>query len=469
MVEIDDRLIRAYALKNAVEHGGRAVPGSVLSPLFNEGLEKSEVKGVMGNINSIVKEVNKMTQAEQKKGFEAVEELISRRSEREGLQELPNAVHGKVVTRFAPSPSGPAHIGHAATGMPSSLYAKQYGGKFIVRIEDTNPENIFTPAYEMLKDECDWVFGNVTKYIIQSDRLKLYYKYAEEFIEKGYAYICECDPEVFRELVKKKRECPCRSLNEKEQMKRWKKMFDKKGYKQGDAVVRFKSDLTHPNPALRDFPLVRINDEEHPRQGKKYRVWPLMNLSVFVDDVETGVTHSIRAKEHQDNGLRQEMMAAALGKTPPETIFMGRYNFTDLPISASKTKAAIASGDYHGWDDIRLPFLASMKRRGFLPEAFREMAIQRGVSAVDKKITKKDYFELLANFNRELIREEAVEVEYGNEKTEKTGEVIMRMPTGEIKPYYVEGDFEDGKIYFFKNVGYAKYNGDLKELWFTHS
>ena len=398
MKNISDKIIRAYALKNALEHGGKAHQGSVLSPLFNEGLEKGDIKEIMPRITTIIAEVNKLSESEQKKEFEKLEEHVSRRSEREGLQELPNAVSGKVVTRIAPSPSGPMHIGHAATGMPSSLYAKEYKGKFIVRIEDTNPENIYEKAYDMLVEECDWLFGNVTEYVIQSDRIPIYYSYVETFLEKDSVYVCDCDPDTFKELITKKKECPCRNLGIEEQKKRWKRMLQKSGkdgYKEGEAVLRFKSDVHHKNPALRDFPLARINEAKHPRQGKTYRVWPLMNLSVCVDDIEFGSTHIIRAQDHQDNALRQEMMFEALGKKVPETMFMGKYHFTDLEISASKTREKIAAGEFDGWDDIRLPFMAALKKRGFQPEAFALMAIQRGVNIVDKKLTKDEYLSLI--------------------------------------------------------------------------
>ena len=103
-------------------------------------------------------------------------------------------------------------------------------------------------------------------------------------------------------------------------------MLDPNGYKQGEAVARVKTDITHKNPAMRDFPIARINESEHPRQGKKYRVWPLMNLSVFADDVESGMTHTLRGKDHADNAKRQEYMYNYLEKPIPFTLFQGRIN-----------------------------------------------------------------------------------------------------------------------------------------------
>lgn len=463
MTKITNQLITAYALKNAIEHEGKAVVGSILSPLFHEGLEKSKVKETISKINTILKKINSLSPDEQKKEFSKYEEQISHRTKREGLPELDNAKVGKVITRISPSPSGPMHIGHAATGMPSSLYAKKYKGKFIVRIEDTNPDNIFEPAYEMIKEECDWLFGNVIEYTTQSERLETYYKYAKKLIEKKSAYICNCNPEKFKELITKKKPCPCRNLSYEENLKRWKKMLDKKGYKQGEVVLRFKSDTKDPNPALRDFPLARINKTTHPKQKNKYRVWPLMNLSVFVDDLESNITHTIRAKEHQDNAKRQEMMFKAMDKTPPISYFLGRYNFTDLEISASKTKERIENKEFNGWGDIRLPFLAQLKKRGYQPQAFATMAEQRGLSPVDKTLTKEEYFELLSNINREIIKEKVNTLEIGKNKA------TLRTPDNETKQLQInQAKLKDQTIYFIKNIGYMQFNKKENELWFTH-
>ncbi|MCK5044085.1 glutamate--tRNA ligase, partial [Candidatus Pacearchaeota archaeon] len=281
-----EKKARAYALKNAVMYDGKAQQGSVISSLFNEGLKRDDVKKHAKKISEIIKEVNSLSLKEQKKEFEKLKEIISTREIREGLAELPDVSKSGVVMRFAPSPSGAMHIGHAMTACISFLYVKKYGGKFYVRIEDTNPENIYESAYKLLKKDSEWLFDKIAKIIIQSDRMNLYYKYAEKLLKKNSAYVCTCSGDDFREFAKKQINCPCRKLNVKENLERWKKMLDKKGYKSGDAVLRFKSDMKHKNPAMRDFPLARINLTPHPRQKKKYRVWPLMNLSVTVDDIE---------------------------------------------------------------------------------------------------------------------------------------------------------------------------------------
>ncbi|MEM4230440.1 MAG: glutamate--tRNA ligase family protein [Candidatus Pacearchaeota archaeon] len=403
--------IYAYALKNAIEHEGKAKAGAVISGLFSKGLKREEVKEVMPKVQKILDEVNSLSLEKQKKELEKYKDLIGHRSERVGLPELPNVPKTGIITRFAPSASGFLHVGHVISNIPASLYVKKYGGKFYVRIEDTDPERVDINAYEQIKKDCDWIFGNVYEYIIQSDRMEIYYKYIKRLLEIGAAYVCTCNNEEFKEIISRKEECPCRKLGKEEHLKRWKKMLDPAGFKEGEAVVRFKSDVKHPNPAFRDFPLARINEHKHPRVGNKYRVWPLMNLSVAVDDIEYGMTHIIRGKDHRDNAERQKMIYHALGldKKYPWTFFMGRIKFSDIELSKRKIIEAIKEGKYSGFEDIRLPTIASLRKRGYKPEAFAKFAEQRGLSEVDKVMNQKDFFKIIDNFNKEVLAEERAE------------------------------------------------------------
>jgi len=183
---------KAYALKNAIAYKGRANQGAVISGLFNEGLKKSEIGKHVKAISKIVKEVNSMSLEKQKKEFEKLKKETSSRKVREGLPELANAKKGKVIMRIAPSPSGAMHVGNAMTASISYLFVKKYGGKFIVRIEDTNPDNIYPKAYELLKKDSKWLFDGIAKIQIQSDDMQKYYNYSEKLIGKKAAYVCTC-------------------------------------------------------------------------------------------------------------------------------------------------------------------------------------------------------------------------------------------------------------------------------------
>ena len=397
-----EKKARAYSLKNAISYKGKANGGAVISALFNEGLKKEEIKEYSKEISRIVNEVNRLSIAEQEKEYEKLKSLVSERETREGLDELPNVPKSGVIMRFRPAPSGPLHIGNIiGAGLPNSLYVKKYGGKFYVIMDDTNPDKILLKSYESIKKDCDWILGNVFKYLFSSDRMKLYYEYAEKLINLKRAYICTCSSEKFRKFSELKENCPCRNNETKENLYRWKKMLDKKkGYKEGEAVLRFKSSMQDPNPAMRDFPLARINEREHPRQKKKYRVWPLMNLVVPVDDIELKMTHIIRGKDHRDNAERQKKIFDALGKKFPWTFFIGRIKFRDLVLSKRKLNAMIDSGELSGEDDEKIPTIASLKKRGYQPKAFAEFVEQRGLTEVDKVMDSKEFFGIIDVFNK---------------------------------------------------------------------
>jgi len=407
-------IIRKHALANALKFNGKASPGAVISKIIAEASEtKQFMKTVSFEVNEVLQEINSMKLEDIQKELETNHpEMLEKKEKekREDLRELDGVDKNKgVIMRFAPSPSGPMHIGHAITGGLTSLYVKKYGGKFIMRIEDTNSDNIDMESYKLLPKDAEWIFGNVSEIWIQSERMDIYYDYVKRFIDAGACYICTCSQEDFKKYSDTMTDCPCRSLTVKENLFRWNRMLNITGFKEGEAVLRFKSDMQHNNPAMRDFPLARINDSEHPRQGKKYRVWPLMNLSVCVDDIEAGMTHIIRAKDHADNAKRQELMYAALGIKDkfPKTYFLGRYNFEGLEISASKTRKRIEDGEFSGWDDIRLPFLQALKRRGYQPEALLKYTMLTGISPVDKTITSVEFFKTLNAFNKEIIDEKS--------------------------------------------------------------
>ena len=472
-----------FALQNALEHKGKANQGSVVGSVISEKPEiKKDMKSNLSIIKEVVKEVNHMTLKKKEEEFKKLKkkypELIKSEDDKKDnskLKELDNVGEDGVIMRFAPSASGPMHLGHAVTGGISSLYVKKYGGKFILRIEDTNPDNVYNKAYRLLEEDANWIFGNVSEVIIQSERMDLYYSYVKKLINSKSAYICTCDGDKFRDYVKNKDDCPCRNNSKKENLNRWNNMLDKTGYSPGEAVVRFKSDMNHKNPAMRDFPLARISTTPHPKQGVKYRVWPLMNLSVTVDDIESGMTHIIRAKDHQTNSKRQKLIYDSLGLSDkfPEVYFTGRLKFDDLDLSTSKTKKLINEGKFDGWDDIRLPFLKALKKRGYKPEAFHELIKEFGLSNVDKVFSKESFFKTLNTFNRQIVDpkanrfiflEEPMEIEIKNVPSKKVKLDLHPDKENEKKEidlrdeFYIEKeDFEfieenEGKLFRYKDV-----------------
>jgi len=252
----------------------------------------------------------------------------------------------------------------------------------------------------------NWLTNHIiSEIIIQSDRLPIYYKYFETLLELDKVYICTCKPKTFKKLINNKKSCPCRFLSKEEQKERWRFMFSK--YKEGEAVARLKTDIQDKNPAMRDFPLFRINETKHPRTKKKFRVWPLMNMAVSIDDLDTKVTHVIRAKDHADNAKRQEVIHSYLGYETPNAMFVGRINFLGMPLSTTQTRIAIKKKKYKGWDDIRLPFLLALKRRGYQPEALTKYAKEIGITLTDKTVKKEEFFKAINHFNKEIIDKKA--------------------------------------------------------------
>jgi glutamyl-tRNA synthetase len=171
------------------------------------------------------------------------------------------------------------------------------------------------------------------------------------------------------------------------------------GYRKGDAVVRVKTDLSHPNPAVRDWPALRISERPHPLQGTRYRVWPLYNFSCGLDDHLMGVSHVIRGKEHDVNAVRQQWLHRHFGWRSPEVVNVGRLGLEVGILSKSKMRRGIEDGTYSGWDDPRLGTLRALRRRGLQPEAIRAIMIQVGPKPVNVTIS----WDNIAAENRRLV------------------------------------------------------------------
>lgn len=396
-------LIRKHALQNAVKHNGKAIANSVIGSLIqSEPTLKNKIRELSTKVIQVVNNVNSMSLEEQIKELQKIapEALKKKTKEhKKGLKELTNIVKN-MVFRFSPSASGPLHVGHAIVLSLNYLYAKKYNGKLILRIEDTNPENTYEDSYDLIEDYANWLTKNsLDKIVIQSSRLKIYHDYCETLIATGKAYVCKCSEESFKKLKIQKKTCPCREVPKQKQLVEWRRMF--KDLKQGEAVVRIKTDLKHKNPAMRDWPAMRINDHPHPKV--KNRVWPLMNFSVAIDDHEMKITHTIRGKDHMDNAKKQKNLFEYFQWKEPTHLFVGRINFKGLNLSTSKIRKLILEGKFEGWEDIRLPFLGSLRRRGYQPEAFHKFVEDLGITQNDKTITKGDFFKLLNSYNKELL------------------------------------------------------------------
>ena len=406
-------IILKFVLENAFKYGGSVNPKAVLGQVLRANPElKKDVPKVLAEITKTASDVSGWTEDEikSKLELEAPELLEVKEKKEEGpLKRLANAEKGKFKVRIAPSPSGPLHIGHAYGALINAGYAKMYEGSLLLRIEDTNPENIYMPAYDLIPKDVKWLVGDVLKEtIVQSSRLETYYDHAKELIKIGKAYVCTCDNDTWREMKAQGNACACRDLSVSEQEERYAKMFDNaNGYVEGAAVLRLKTDIKHKNPAMRDFALARIVEHIHPKTGDKQRVWPLMVFSVAIDDHELGITHVLNGKDHTDNGKKEALIMEYLGWKAPEYKHWGKINFEGFKLSTSGTKKAIAQGEYEGWGDIRLATIRALRRRGYQARAFEKFALEVGLSNNDKTVSWEEFWKMINAFNRELVEKEA--------------------------------------------------------------
>ncbi|MEM1514989.1 MAG: glutamate--tRNA ligase [Thermoproteota archaeon] len=407
-------LAKKLALLNAVFYGGKAQNKPVLGKLLGERPDlRPLAKTIVTIVEDVIREVNSLSQGEQINLLkslwpEALAEAEAKakrvKVEEKLLPPLPNVEkYGQVVTRFAPNPDCILHLGSARAIILSYEYAKMYGGKFILRFEDTDPrlKRSSLIFMDMIRKDLEWLGCPPDEEYIQSDRLEIYYEYAEKILSDGYAYVCTCKPDEFHAKVIAGEPCPCRGLPPEVLLYRWDAMLSGV-YGEGEAVIRIKTDLKHPNPAIREWPALRIIDTEkypHPRVGSKYRVWPLYNFACGIDDHLMGITHIIRGKEHLTNQERQKYLYRYLKWEYPETIHYGRLKIVGASLSKSKIVRGVLEGVYKGWDDPRLATFMALRRRGIRPEAIKKLILEIGPRPADITIS----WENLYAYNKKLV------------------------------------------------------------------
>jgi glutamyl-tRNA synthetase len=175
-------------------------------------------------------------------------------------------------------------------------------------------------------------------------------------------------------------------------------MLDGK-YGEGQAVIRLKTDIKDPNPAFRDRVLLRVSEREHPKVGRKYKVWPMLEFSWAVDDHLFGMTHILRGKDLVIEDLMEMYIWDVFGWKHPEILHYGLLGIKNLKLSKSKSSKAIADGEYSGWDDPRTWSLQSLRKRGIRPEAIRAFILNFGMSMNDITVPA----DVLYSENRKII------------------------------------------------------------------
>lgn len=328
---------------------------------------------------------------------------------------------GRVHTRFPPEPNGYLHIGHAKSVLLNYSIAKEYGGKFNLRFDDTNPEKEEQEYVDAIKRDVRWLGVDwEDREFYASDYFEQLYQWAEELIKKGKAYVCDLSPEEVSEYRGKAiiqdgkvvtppgKESPYRNRSVEENLDLFRRMRAGE-FPDGSKTLRAKIDMAHPNLNMRDPVMYRIMHVRHHRTGDKWCIYPTYDWAHGQSDSIEGITHSICTLEFEDHRPLYDWFLDQLGVHHPRQIEFARLNLTYTVMSKRLLLQLVQEGYVRGWDDPRMPTIAGMRRRGYTPEAIHEFVRRVGVSKRES-ITELELLEhcVRQDLNKRALRRLAV-------------------------------------------------------------
>jgi glutamyl-tRNA synthetase len=249
-----------------------------------------------------------------------------------------------------------------------------------------------------MKEDLSWIGIKWDEELIASNNMEKYYELAEKLIKSKEAYVCKCSQEDVKKMREKMKTCKCRSNSAAENMKEWKDMLNRK-YGEGERTLRLKGNMKSNNGVMRDPVIFRTSHAKHFIQGEKYAVWPLYDFENPVEDALNGVTHVIRSKEFEMRAELHEYILKLLKLKMPVVREIGRYNITDAETQGRVIREMIEKKEVTGWDDPRLVTVKALRRRGFVPAMFKELAQTVGLSKTGGHIDPT----VLAAVNRKII------------------------------------------------------------------
>lgn len=301
-----------------------------------------------------------------------------------------NTYHGKVHTRFPPEPSGYLHIGHAKAICISFGIAEDYGGRYNLRFDDSNPITEEHEYVEAIKRDVRWLgFDWEEREFYASDYFETLYSYAVKLIEKGKAYVCDLTPEEMRAyrgtLVEPGKDSPYRTRSIAENLALFRGMRNGE-FPDGSRTLRAKIDMASPNLNMRDPVMYRVLRAPHYRAGNEWCIYPTYDFTHGQSDSIEGITHSLCDVQFEDHRPLYDWFLATLEIYRPRQIEFARLNLTHTVLGKRKLRVLVQEGHVNGWDDPRLPTLAGMRRRGYTPEAIRDFCNRIGVSKADNLI-----------------------------------------------------------------------------------
>jgi glutaminyl-tRNA synthetase len=291
---------------------------------------------------------------------------------------------GKVVTRFPPEPNGYLHIGHAKSICLNFGIAREYGGRCHLRYDDTNPLKEEEEYFEAIKEDVRWLGFDWGEHLYYaSDYFDQLYEWAIKLIKDGKAYVDDLSADEIREyrgtLTMPGRVSPHRDRSVEENLDLFERM--RRGeFEEGAKVLRAKIDMASPNINMRDPVMYRIIKAPHHRTGDKWVIYPTYDWTHGQSDSIEGITHSICTLEFEDHRPLYDWYIEQLGIHHPQQIEFARLNLTYTMLSKRRLLTLVNEGVVDGWDDPRMPTLSGYRRRGYTPEAIRDMVNKIGVS-----------------------------------------------------------------------------------------
>lgn len=316
----------------------------------------------------------------------AEKEVISRNFIEQIIdKDLAEGVYDTVNTRFPPEPNGYLHIGHAKSILLNYGLASEYGGKFNLRFDDTNPTKEKSEFVESIKADVKWLGADFEdRLFFASNYFEQMYEGAVKLIRKGKAYVSDLTAEQMREyrgtLTEPGKDDPNRDRSVEENLQLFEDMKAGK-FADGEKTLRAKIDMTSPNINMRDPILYRVAHLSHQNTGDKWCIYPMYDYAHPIEDAIEGITHSICTLEFEDHRPLYNWVVEELEYPhPPKQIEFAKMYLTNVVTGKRYIKKLVEDGIVDGWDDPRLVSIAALRRRGFTPESIRLFVDLCGVS-----------------------------------------------------------------------------------------
>ncbi len=361
--------------------------------------------------------------------------------EQEIDKDLAEGRYTEVVTRFPPEPNGYLHIGHAKSILLNYGLAKEYGGTFHFRFDDTNPTKEKTEYVQSIIDDIKWLGADYgDKIYFASNYFDAMYEAAIKLIKKGKAYVCDLSADEIREyrgtLKEPGKNSPYRDRSVEENLKLFEGMKNGE-YPDGSKVLRAKIDMASPNINMRDPVIYRIARMTHHNTGDKWCIYPMYDFAHPIEDAEEGITHSICTLEFEDHRPLYDWVVRELEyKNPPRQIEFSKLYLTNVVTGKRYIKKLVEDGIVDGWDDPRLVSIAALRRRGFTREYIKLFMELVGVS---KSQSSADYA-MLEYCIREDLRLKANRMMAVLDPIKL---IIDNYPEGQVEYFDIDNNQED--------------------------